>query len=146
MKWVADTNALSELRKPSPDVGVVRWFADTPSEYIFTTSVNLAEIRFGIEVQKDPARAKLLETWLERTIRPMFAERVLDADEAAIVAWRFMSVRAQKAGRPAPSVDLLIAAIASVNTCAVVTRDAAPFAAAGVPVFNPWTNERFHLG
>ncbi len=143
--WVADTNVISELQRPAPEPAVTRWFAKTPIEYIFTTTVNIAEIRFGISTQQDRARAAVIERWLERSVRPMFDSRVLPADEEALTTWRQFARRAQKEGRPAPPADLLVAAIALVNHCAVVTRDAAPFAAAGVPAYNPWTNERFHL-
>lgn len=146
MKWVVDTNVLSELPRPSPNRAVVRWFQSTPAETLFVTSVTLAEIRGGIRLQADVARAKVIEDWLEGVVRPAFLERTLEADEDALVTWRLLSRQAQKRGRPAPPVDLLIAAIAVNADAAVVTRDAASFALAGVPVYNPWTDERFNPG
>lgn len=145
MNFIADTNLISELRKPSPAAAVVSFVRGTPRARLFTTVVNFAELRFGVLSLIDPDRVRVIEAWIEETVRPFFAERVFAADEAALTSWRMISNKAQKAGKPAPPADLLVAAIALVNHCAVVTRDAAPFAAAGVPVFNPWTNERHHF-
>jgi predicted nucleic acid-binding protein len=40
--------------------------------------------------------------------------------------------------------DLLVAAIATIHGCVVATRDVRPLVNSGVPVFNPWTGERFN--
>ena len=46
--------------------------------------------------------------------------------------------RARAAGPAISTADGQIAAIAAVHGVTVVTRDSAPFVAAGVPVVNPW--------
>ncbi|MEQ1930801.1 MAG: PIN domain-containing protein [Parvularculaceae bacterium] len=145
MKWIADTNVISETVRPSPEPRVMAWLEATPIERLHTTSVNLAEIRFGVLSQGEPARANALENWLERTVRPLFEGRILQADEDALLTWRTLSKELQRRREPTPSADLLIAAIALIQHCAVASRDARPFAAAGVPTLNPWTGERFNL-
>jgi predicted nucleic acid-binding protein len=50
MKWLLDTNILSELRRPQPEPRVTSFVADRPLELLWVSSVTLAEIRFGIEL------------------------------------------------------------------------------------------------
>ena len=50
MRWLLDTNILSELRRPKPEPKVVSFIAQQPLELLYISVVTLAEIRFGIEV------------------------------------------------------------------------------------------------
>ena len=77
MNWLLDTNVLSELRKPRPEVKIVRFIAARPIECLYVSTVTLAEIRFGIERLPDLKRRAELHDWLTRQLRPMFANRIL---------------------------------------------------------------------
>ncbi len=138
MAWLIDTNILSEIKRPRPDPHVVRFLTSIPQEDLLTSVVTLAEIRYGIEMQSDPARRAALAVWLDGTVRPMFAGRVLGIDEQTLVTWRFLAETGKRAGYTFSQPDLLIAAIAAEHTLTVVSRDTAPFQAAGVPVVNPF--------
>ena len=59
-----DTNVLSEGRKPRPEMRVAAFFAAQPLSSLYISDVNIAEIRCGIELQRDPARRAQLEDWL----------------------------------------------------------------------------------
>lgn len=62
MAWLLDTNVLSELRRPKPEPKVVDFIAGQPLSEIYISAVTLAEIRFGIELVKEPKhRAELNE-------------------------------------------------------------------------------------
>ncbi len=98
--WIANTNVSSELQRPVPRPAVTRWFAETPIEHVYTTTVNLAEICFGISSPQDRTRAAIIENWFERSVRPMFDGRVLPVDEAALTTWRQFARRAQKPAFP----------------------------------------------
>jgi predicted nucleic acid-binding protein len=56
MRWLLDTNILSELRRPKPEPKVVGFVARQPLELLLISVVTLAEIRFGIEVLPDVTR------------------------------------------------------------------------------------------
>ena len=43
-----DTNVLSELMRPEPDVRVLQWVGEQPAATMFTTSITQAEILHGI--------------------------------------------------------------------------------------------------
>lgn len=75
---------------------------------------------------------------LERQVLPLFAGRVLAFDLAASQAYAELMAKARAAGQAIGTVDGYIAATAAAHGMMVATRDTAPFAAAGVPVINPW--------
>ncbi len=138
--WLLDTNVVSELRKSRPSSAVVEFVAAQPGEALFITEVTFGEIKFGIEQLEDPGRRADIRLWLDRTLRPLFAGRVLAINEDVIVRWKTMAVEGQKRGHTFGQPDLFIAAIAALEGLVVVTRDTAEFVACGVLALNPWSS------
>lgn len=138
--WLVDTNVLSELRRIKPDPRVVAFVAARPLDLLFVSTVTFAEIRFGIELAPDPARRAELQAWLTQTLRPMFEDRVLPVSEDVMFRWRLLVEEGRKAGHTFSQPDLIIAATGLQHGLTVVTRDAADYARARVPVFNPWVD------
>ena len=136
--WLIDTNVVSELRRARPAQKVRAFVAGQPGDVLFTSDVTFAEVRFGIEQITDPARRADLVHWLDRTLRPLFAGRVLPVTEDALLRWRLMLEIGRKTGHTFSEPDLLIAALAALADLIVVSRDTSEFIAAGVPVFDPW--------
>jgi predicted nucleic acid-binding protein len=135
--FLIDTNVLSELDKPYPDRRVTRFFDETDDALLYISDVVLAELRFGIEKVSDPVRRSRMRTWLKDVGRPLFEGRVLSADENVWLLWEVLEQDGRRTGYTYPQPDLVIAAIALQHNLTVVTRDAEPFARAGVPVRNP---------
>jgi predicted nucleic acid-binding protein len=136
--FLIDTNILSELDKPHPDRRVTRFFADTDAALLHISDVVFAELRFGIERVPDPVRRNRMRNWLDEVGRPLFQGRVLSADENVWLLWKALEQDGRRSGYTYPQPDLVIAAIALHHELTVVTRDAEPFARAGVLVRNPW--------
>jgi hypothetical protein len=76
MAWLLDTNILSEGRKPRPEPRVTAFFETQPLNQLDISVVNIAEIRFGIELQQDPAQRAELNDWVTLTRRPAFTGRI----------------------------------------------------------------------
>ena len=95
--WLLDTNVVSELRKTRPAPRVKAWSDAQPPDSLFLSTVTLAEIRYGIECQSDPAFRQELESWLDGGLRPWFAQRILPVDEDVILEWRRMVARGRRA-------------------------------------------------
>ncbi|HXY58866.1 MAG TPA: type II toxin-antitoxin system VapC family toxin [Methylocystis sp.] len=136
--WLLDTNVLSELRRAKPEPNVVSFVAAQALDLLYVSTVTFAEIRFGIEIIADATRRAELGDWLTHKIRPMFEQRVLPVSEDVILKWRLLVEDGRKAGHTFSQPDLFIAATALHHGLTVVTRDAADFERARVPVLNPW--------
>ena len=138
--WLLDSNVVSELRRPKPAAAVAEFVTAQPGELLFTTEVTFGEIRFGIEQLEDTGRRAEIHLWLDRTLRPLFANRVLAITEDVIVRWKAMVIQGQKRGHTFGQPGLFIAAIAALEDLIVVTRDTAEFVAASAPAFDPWSS------
>ncbi len=138
--WLLDTNILSELRRPRPERKVLAFVASQPLELLYVSIVTLAEIRFGIELVPDPGRRSELTDWLTNKVRPMFERRALAVSEDVMFKWRLMVEEGRKSGHTFSQPDLIIAATGQHHGLTVVSRDAAEFVKARVPVFNPWAD------
>lgn len=138
--FLLDTNILSELRKPRPDDGVLRFIGALPGPALHVSAVTFAEIRFGIESLPHSERRASLVQWLDDALRPQFEGRVVDVSEDVLVLWRRLMEQGRKRGHTFSQPDVLIAASAATAGLIVATRDVSNFVQAGVPVLNPWTN------
>ncbi|WP_407178230.1 PIN domain-containing protein [Bradyrhizobium sp. STM 3562] len=105
MKFLLDTNVISEIRKRDrshPNVAL--WVSRTPVEEIGTSVLVLAEIRRGIELKRrrDPQQAKALDLWFSQ-MRTRLVDRVLPVDEAVAESWALLGVP-----NPLPLIDGLL--------------------------------------
>lgn len=134
-----DTNVVSEPLRPGADPNVLAWLDAQVFETLYLSAISLAELRFGIAALPDGKRKETLHARVEKSIVPLFGERILPFDTAASGAYAALRARARAAGRAIGTVDGFIAAIAAAKGFAVATRDSGPFEAAGLGVIDPWT-------
>jgi toxin FitB len=133
---VVDTNVVSELMRPSPSAVVVGWVRGNERE-LYTTSITVAEIGYGIERLADGRRKQVLRSTAEEVFAD-FSERVLAFDaEAAVVYATIVSGR-DRAGLPIDGFDAQIASICTVHRAALATRNAKDFQETGIDVIDPW--------
>ena len=135
---VLDTDVVSELMRADPRPGVLKWVDKQAASTLFLTSLNLAEIRYGLAALPPGKRRSTLIATFEDGIRPMFGDRVLDFDEPASKEYAALRATARSTGQAISDADALIAAIARAHRYAVATRDVRPFEAARVHVINPF--------
>jgi hypothetical protein len=128
---------LSELRRTSPDPGVVTWFSQRPPATLHLSVLTLGEIRKGIEGVGDEVRKQSLIDWLETDLPTFFTGRILDVNGAVADRWGRLVAAT---GRPLPTIDSLLAATALEHDLVLVTRNTKDFAGLPVEVFNPWTS------
>ena len=135
MSYLLDSNALSELRRKSPNAGVVEWFTQRPASTLYLSVLTLGELRKGIEGLADAKRRMALTDWLETDLQSFFAGRILGIDAQVADRWgRFVAA----AGRPLPAIDSLLGATAAQHGLSLVTRNERDFAGLGLEVINPW--------
>ena len=138
--WLLDTNIVSELQRPVPDRRVLAFIAQQPRQSLFLSTVNLAEIRFGIHLASGQRRREL-ELWLEQAIRPMFGARILPISEDIMLRWRMLVHEGRKQGRTFPQPDLILAATALEHDLTLATRNTRDFIGLGLRLSNPWDDQ-----
>jgi toxin FitB len=136
---VLDTNVLSEALKPVPSVIVLDWLAAQEPSSVFTTTITLAEVLYGIETLPPGKRRMRLLAAVEKMFAAEFEGRILPFDEDAARAFAAIVAARDAAGRPISQCDAMIAAIARSHRAAVATRNTADFQKCGIAVLNPWT-------
>jgi predicted nucleic acid-binding protein len=135
---VLDTNVVSEMMRDTPDESVAAWYIRQQSSALYTTTVTVAEVLYGIELLPQCKRRNRLTQFAEDFFKTAFAGKIIDFDQAA--APRYASIRAAKRlkGMTMSSLDTQIAAIAAAMGAAVATRNVNDFKHCGVKVINPW--------
>jgi hypothetical protein len=135
---VVDTNVVSEVLRIGRDPVVVAWLDRQLAETLFLAATSFSELLLGIDLLPDGRRKHGLNAAVAAITGRLFTSRILPFDEAAARSYAALVSRARAAGKAISVTDGQIAAIANAHGFAVATRDVAPFAAAGVPVINPW--------
>ncbi len=134
---ILDTNVLSGLMRQTPDQAVVSWLDRQPRTSMWTSSITVLEVRFGLQIMPlGKRRAALLEAF--EALLEKLGDRVAPFDaDAAQQASDLMAAR-HKRGRPVDLRDTMIAGIALSRHATLATRNTAHFADSGVPLVNPW--------
>ena len=137
MRYLLDTNIISNVTKPAPSELLFAWMAEQADEDLFIASLTVAEICRGILECPPGRRRDQLETWFSGREGPqaLFAGRILPFDERAGLVWASLMADGKAKGRPRSALDMIIAAVAGANECIVVTDNERDFA--GVQIINP---------
>ncbi|MGO9231776.1 MAG: type II toxin-antitoxin system VapC family toxin [Bryobacteraceae bacterium] len=136
---ILDTNVLSEALKPAPSATVLRWLAAQAPSAVFTTTVTLAEVLYGVETLPHGKRRTRLRSAVEQMFAEEFEGRILPFDEDAARVFAGIVASRNAAGRPISQFDAMIAAIARSQRAAAATRNTADFDGCGIQVIDPWT-------
>ena len=140
MRFLLDTNLLSETVRAHPDAGVTTWMAEQPSQELAVSALTLGEIRKGIVRMQDGRKKTELNRWLFDTLPERFAGRVLPVDDSIALEWGRLTATAELRGRKMHPIDALLVATALVRGLVLVTRNERHCAGWGVPILNPWSN------
>ena len=125
MKWLLDTNVVSESIRPDPNRKVLAWMAAHPGEELAVSVLTLAELRDGVAALGDASRQRLFDVWMSTYVVPNFGDRTLPVTFEILVDWLGLSRLLNVKGRPRGAADLIIAATARVHDLTVVTRNVA---------------------
>ena len=133
IKYLLDTNIISEIHKPKPQGGVLAWFNSLREEQVFLSAVTLGELQDGIERvrRQDAAKAHAIEEWVDEL---EVSSMVLPSDGRCFREMARMMVGKQ--------IDLfhdaMIATTARLHALTVATRNEKDFKQLGVEIFNPF--------
>lgn len=133
-----DTNVVSNVMKPGPDLSVLAWLDRQPTSDLHLCSVTLAEIEYGLWILPEGKRRRSLEERFASFVSEGFEYRILDFDAAAARAYAEIMGRRRELGRPMSILDGQIAAIARIHHMAVATQNISDFEECGLELINPF--------
>ncbi len=128
-RYLIDTNIFGNLLLPKPSPELLDWMSVQTDESLFTTSITIAEIRRGILILPEGRKRFDLEAWFSGKDGPpmLFDGRILPFDSKAAFIWAEMMAEGRASGRNRSAIDTMIAAIATLHSCVVVTDNTKDF-------------------
>ena len=135
---ILDTNVVSELMKPTPDIWVNHWISNLDAMSLVTTSITIAEITFGLARLPKGARQENLIAAFDAFVGANGTLPILDVTaDCARHAGNFCAVR-QSLGLAFPIADMLIAGVCKERQFPLATRNTKDFFGLPIETINPW--------
>ena len=135
---ILDTNVVSEIMRSRPDERIPRWLDQQPRTSIWTTSVSIFEIRFGLESMPVSKRRIALMDSFERWLDEVVEQRIASYDETAARRSAELAAERQKRGRPGELRDTMIAGIVLASHATFANRNVKHFEEIAPSLVNPW--------
>ncbi len=126
--------------RAAPDPIVVAWLDAQTPESIWTTSINVFEVEFGLAVMDAGRRRDALAGAFALLIREDLAGRIAQFDTAAASAAAKLAARRQRLGRPVDFRDTQIAGVAVARRARVATRNVRHFNDLDPAPIDPWSD------
>jgi predicted nucleic acid-binding protein len=139
LRYLLDTNAVSEPRRLPPDRGYLDWIAARDPADLAISALTFGELKRGVAALPLGRRRAELEAWLTEGLSS-FADRILPVDLSVASAWAEVSALHKRLGRAVGVIDELIAATALAHGLIVVTRNFRDFEASGCELQVPWSS------
>ncbi len=137
MKFLLDTNVISEMIKANPSQEVINWISNIPIEDLYISALTLGEINMGIEKLYEGRKKNELIAWFDQ-VQQSFQDQTYPVDGDVALKWGKLAAETVKSGETIPTIDGLIAATAYVHGAILVTRNIKDFQSAPIQVLNPW--------
>jgi len=136
-RYLLDTNIISNVINPKPSAALLAWMAQQADNDLFVSALTIGEIQGGLLEKPKGKKRSLLETWFNGPEGPpaLFVGRVLPFDQQAALVWARLMADGTAEGRPRSALDMIVAAVAEVNECIVVTDNEKDFV--GLDYINP---------
>jgi len=137
MKFLLDTNVISEAKQKKPNEKVLEWLDAQDESKIYLSVLSVGEIRKGIGRLESGKKKAELEEWLEK-LRNRFARRLLPLSEKTFLVWGKMCGEFENKGIVRSALDSLLEATALEHDLILVTRNVKNFQNSQVTILNPW--------
>lgn len=138
IRYLLDTNVISETSRPHPAAPVIRWLAQLST--LALPSVGVYELASGIQRLPTGKKRVFLEDWFAELLASHC--EVLPFDRAAALSSAALESEARRQGRTVEARDLFILAIAKSQDLGVATRNVDHFRGFGVPVYDPFSDSQ----
>ena len=107
MRYLLDTNVVSELVRARPDPRVVEWVRQAPDTGRHLSVLSVGEIRKGLDRLEPGSRHQRLAQWVEQDLPAWFGSRILAIDLRIAERWGRLLAGSP---RSLPAIESLLAA------------------------------------
>jgi predicted nucleic acid-binding protein len=135
MKYLIDTNIISELTKAKQNIKVIDWFNSVQDQNLFLSVLTIGELRKGISKINDTEKSKKIREWLDEELTIWFTDRILPIDLQVANKWGLIQ---SESNRTLPAIDSLIMATALHFDLTLVTRNVKDFSHPSLEIINPF--------
>jgi predicted nucleic acid-binding protein len=131
MKYLCDTNVISELVKQKPDQGVINWASKV--KLIGLSAIVVDEIIYGLSWHPNSR----VEEWFDRFFEQQC--QIIPVSESIARRSGEMRGKLRASGEIRTQADMLIAATAAEYGLILVTRNTKDFENCGLGLLNPFS-------
>ena len=125
--------------RDEPEAEIIAWLDSQSVESVWTTSITVYELRFGIELLPAGRRRRQLDEAFTAVIEQDLEGRVLPFDATAARLAGTVAAEYRRAGRSLEIRDVQIAGIARARKATLATRNTKHFEGIGLTLVNPWS-------
>ena len=138
MKYLLDTNIISEFISKTPNQKVVDYILTLNEEDIYLSVITIGEIKVGVEKLADGKKKDKLLYWLENDLLVRFENRIIDIDTDVMFQWAIINTQLKRLGKPLPIMDSLIGATTQAKDMTLLTRNEKDFKNLDITIVNPF--------
>jgi predicted nucleic acid-binding protein len=134
MRYLLDTNVVSETKRKIPNQGVIDFITKVNIDDIYFSCLTIGELKAGAlkKAKTDPVAGKSIMKWIEDILFAS-SDRIISVDLEACQKWaEFLAIDRTNA------IDSLLAAQAATNDMILVTRNVKHVQIFGVNCLNPF--------
>jgi predicted nucleic acid-binding protein len=133
-----DTSVISEFMGPAPEQQVAHWLDLQSRSSVWTTSINVYEIRSGLLAMPAGKRRTTLEAKFEQLLQSALQGRILHFDSDSAFRAAELCADRRRRGSPVDERDTMIAGIVLATHATLATRNVKHFEDIASSVVNPW--------
>ena len=138
MKYLLDTNIISELISKNPNREVVNYIQNLNENKLYLSVITIGEIKSGIEKLDNNTKKEKLSNWLHSELLVRFENRIIDLDVDIMLEWGEINQNLKNIGKCLPVMDSLIGAICSAKGFVLLTRNKKDFKNLEINIINPF--------
>src|SRR4029077_12409406 len=124
---LVDTTVLSAMMRVAVEPAVERWFDAQPPESVWTTTITIFEIHFGLALLAPGRRRDRLNEAFDPAIDEILGGRVPPFDRTAADTAAAIAARQRQIARPVEIRDVQIAGIVAARRATLATRNTRHF-------------------
>jgi predicted nucleic acid-binding protein len=133
-----DTDILSAMMQARPDEAVRAWLDRQAGDDIWTTTISVFEVRYGLALLEQGRRRAALEAAFDVLVQEVLAGRIAAFDLTSAEFAADIAARRRSTGRTVDFHDTQIAGIALARRASIATRNVRRFEDIGTPILDPW--------